>query len=100
MKSNDVYKFVLKPGVPGEEINRLAIQVEASGGFVNIVYAARKDRRASLYAIFRVNQAPEMARTTATYTVVKEEKDHPDVIWDDQAGEWGVIVHPAEPSTS
>jgi hypothetical protein len=37
-------------------------------------------------AVFRVNRAPELAKTTATYTVVKEEKDIPGLIWDDGLG--------------
>jgi hypothetical protein len=47
-----------------------------------------------------VNQAPEFAKTTATYTVIKEEEDWPAVFWDDDLGEWVVDPHPPEASTS
>jgi hypothetical protein len=51
-------------------------------------------------AVFRVNQAPEFAKTTATYTVTKEKEDLPALFWDDGLEEWVIDPHPPEESTS
>jgi hypothetical protein len=47
-----------------------------------------------------VNQAPEFAKTTATYTVIKEKEDLPSLFWDDDLGEWVYDPHPPEESTA
>lgn len=51
-------------------------------------------------AIFRVGTAPDFARTTATYTVIKEKQDFPAAEWDESLQEWVFEAHPPEPSES